>query len=152
MVDLSAAEVRARLFEALAPLLAHVAEAARNRCDPSTLRFLIQAHPMVLKVIQVPDEGRPARVIVEIFPSDMDDKGVALASAVEALEAAVLASMPEASAMAVVLNSAVAGGGGLAVLCDANDSSAILFFAEAGKSMHEGTVLGTLGDDVETTH
>jgi hypothetical protein len=148
---LVATDVRTRLFDALAPVLVLVEEAARGRCNPAALRIVLQLHPLTVQITVVPDEGRRARRVVAFSGSKLPDGGAALDSAVNELAAGVLAAMPEQSAEAVLLNAAVARDGGLCVLLDARGESATLLLAEPGKSLGEGVVLGGLGE-VVTMH
>jgi hypothetical protein len=54
--------------------------------------------------------------------------------------------------VAVVLNAAVVETGGLCVMFDPNDNAAILFHAEPGRSLSEGTIIGGLMDAPEVSH
>ena len=145
---LVATDVRARLFDALAPVLVLVDQAVRGRCDPAALRIVVQLHPLVLQVILAPDEGRPARRVVAFAGRRLPDGGAALDAAVNELAAGVLAALPEKAAEAVLVNAAVAREGGLAVLVNPTDESADLFFAEPGRSLGEGVKIGGIGEAV----
>jgi hypothetical protein len=148
----NAEDARARLVDALAPVLVLAENAARGRCEAGSLRYVVQRDPLMVQVTLAPDEGRPARRIVAFPGSALPDGGAALASAVEAIAAAILSALPQPTAAATLLNAAMAAAGGLCLLFDPTDATATLFTAVDGKSLGEGVVLGALGDGPETMH
>ena len=69
--------------------------------------------------------------------------------------AGVLAGLPKATCEATLANVAAAqahGGGGLFVLADLSDDTAVLALAAPGQSLGQGTMIGALMDAPETTH
>jgi hypothetical protein len=154
---LAPSEVRGRLFEALAPVQS-LAErfAASGACDVRALRYVVQPHPLVVQITLAPDEGRPALRLFALEARRLPDRGRALEEAVEQFTAAILASLPEETATAAVLNTAAladaSAESGLFVMCDPTDETAVLALAEPGKSLGEGVYIGGLANAPERTH
>lgn len=148
----NATDAHRRLFDALAPVLAHTAAAARGWCDPAAVRLVIQLHPVIVQVVVARAEARP-KSVVSFNAKRLPDRGAALCAAVETFAAGVIASLPESGAAAVLANAAVvAHDGGLYVFVDPNDETAILALTKPGRSLGEGTVIGALAAAPETLH
>lgn len=156
-VTLAPAEVRGRLFDSLAPVR-RLAEGfmVTSGGDPRALRFVVQLHPLRLQIVMAPDEGRPARRLYAFEGRQLPGRGAALKAAVEQVAAAILASLPEETATAAMLNTAAladaSAESGLFVMCDANDETAILALAEPGRSLGEAVYIGGLSAAPETVH
>jgi hypothetical protein len=153
-VRLSADDVRRRLAEALEPVRVE-AEAALVRVGrdvASRLRYVVQLHPLLVQITMAPDEGKPAKTIVSFGGHRLPDRGAALGAAAEEFTAGILSALPEKAAEAVMVNAAVAAGGGLVVVFDPTDEAAILIVVEPGRSLGEGTYVGGISDAPETTH
>ena len=151
VTTLDAVDVRRRLFAALDPVR-KLAEAfvVSSGGDPRALRYVVQMHPLAVQVTLAPDEGRPAQRLVAFAGRRLPGHGAALEEAVNEFTAGTLAGMPKASAEAAVLNAAVAHEGGLCVMADPTDETALLFFAEG--DMGKGVVLGAIADAPEQVH
>ena len=152
-VPLAPAEVRGRLFDALGPVrkLAELFMRTSN-ADPRLLRYVIQLHPLRVQVTLAPEEGRPAWRLHVFEASRLPDRGAALGEAVEQLTGALLASLPEETATATVLNAGAIEDGGLFVLADPTDETAILGLAGPGGSLGEAVYVGGLSDARPTVH
>ena len=152
-VRLAPDAVRAQLFESLAPVM-RLAErfAASGACDARALRYVVELHPLRLQVAIAQDEGRPARRLTVVEGRRLPDRGRAVGAAVEALAGVILASLPEETATAAVLNAGALEDGGFFVMADPTDKTAILALAGPGGSLGEGIYVGALADAPETVH
>jgi hypothetical protein len=150
---LTADEVRRRLVAALVPVRQE-AEAFLVRAghDVACVRYVIQVSPLVVQITRVPDEGRPARSIVAFSGDRLPDRGAALGAAVEEFATGILSALPETGAEAVLACAATAADGGLVVVFDPTDETAMLIVAESGRSLGEATLVGGIGDAPETAH
>ena len=146
---LDAADVRRHVFDSLAPVR-RLAEAFWQK--PSELRYVVQLHPLLVQIVVAPDEGRPARRLHTFEGARLADRGAALGAAVEEVAAAIVAGMPEETALAVAANAATIEDGGLFVMTDPADELVMLALAGPGGSLGEATILGAIADAPEQVH
>jgi hypothetical protein len=149
---LVADEVRAELFEALAPILDECAKAAEvwPTVAPENVRLVVQLHPLLVQIVVAAEEDRPARRIVAFSGERLPDGGKALGAAVEAVTAGIMAGIGDEAAGRVMTLAAVPEGG-LCVEVDPVTEGVALGLALPGVGMEKAVLLGGIGQ-VMTGH
>jgi hypothetical protein len=148
--ELGPAEVRGRLFDALAPVRGLV-QAFDARLS---VRFVVEWPTLRVQVVVPPRDGATAQRLALFAAETLPDRGAALRAAVEDMVGGILATLPEATAEKATVATLAAQecGGGLFLMADPSDETAILALATPGRSLGEGIYIGALADAPETAH
>jgi hypothetical protein len=147
---LAPAEVRGRLFAALDPARGLV-QAFDARLS---VRFVVEWPALRVQVVVPPRDGATAHRLALFGAEALPDRGVALRAAVEAALAGIMATLPQATAEKATVATLAAQecGGGLFVMADPCDATAILALAMPGQTLGEAAYIGALGAAPETIH